>query len=468
MNVILLTIDCLRADHVGCLGYPRPTTPNIDNLAREHGIVFSQAVANGPKTLASFPSMLASVYPWADTVGYRLTNRQTTIAEALRAAGYATAAYHSNPYLSKEYGYERGFEVFDDSFENVSEVATVARRVRRLIPKTSFLYRLLRRLNRFLNARSLAPPFTRGDVITGQGLRYLSQITGDFFLWLHYMDVHYPYVPPREFAQRFCEELPRLGYLASLFGKMLENPYKVSEEEIDLLIALYDAQIGYVDAQVGQIIDAVWESGLWENTIIAITADHGDEFREHGDFSHATSLHSRRSAKLYEELLHVPLILHVPDKDPAILDELVTLLDLSPTLLDLLDLDPPGGWLGRSLVPVFGGEEEGEKPRPVVSGYWLDEDENGKEIRRKPMVSCRTSEWKYIYDGKRKQQLLFHLPSDPGERRNLCRERPGVAHSLRQIAQDHIEQILRAGGEDTNGETDEAVTERLRALGYIE
>jgi arylsulfatase A-like enzyme len=468
MNVILLTIDCLRADHVGCLGYSRPTTPNIDNLAEEHSVVFSQAVANGPKTLASFPSMLSSVYPWTDTIGYRLTNRQTTIAEALRAAGYATAAYHSNPYLSRQYGYERGFEVFDDSFENVSGVATVARRVRRVIPKTSFLYRLLRRLNRLLNSTSLAPPFARGDVITGQGLRYLSHTTGDFFLWLHYMDIHYPYIPPKEFARRFCEEPPGPVYLTNLFGRMLENPGEISEEEIDLLLALYDAQISYVDAQVGQIIDTVWGSGLWENTTIAITADHGEEFREHGDFSHATSLHSRRSAKLYEELLHVPLILYVPEEDPAMLDQLVSLLDLSPTLLDLLDLDPPAGWLGRSLVPVFSGEEEDQESRSVVSGYWLDENENGKEIRRKPMVSCRTSEWKYIYDGKHKQQLLFHLPSDPSERRDLSRERPGVADSLRQIAQEHIEQILCPDGEHTNVETDEALAERLRALGYIE
>ncbi|MFX1554329.1 MAG: sulfatase-like hydrolase/transferase, partial [Promethearchaeota archaeon] len=295
MNIILLTIDCLRADHVGCLGYPRPTTSYIDRLAEGAGVVFRQAVANGPKTLASFPSILASVYPLWQGPSARLSVGRRTLAEALGQAGYTTVAYHSNPYLSREYGYDRGFHAFDDTLKDVSRGAVAARRVRSFIPKNSPIYRVLRRVNRLMNVKSLAPPFVSGDVITDRGLKWLSRADGRLFLWLHYMDAHYPYVPPREYVEPFVGQYPSARNQARIFAAMLEEPNAITTEEIELLVGLYDAQICHVDACAGRIIDAVWERGLHDQTVIAVTSDHGEEFREHGDFSHATSLHSRRS-----------------------------------------------------------------------------------------------------------------------------------------------------------------------------
>ena len=469
-NLILITIDCLRADHVGALGYHKPTTPRIDELAAK-GVVFTQAFAHGPRTPASFPAILTSTYPLMYGGTAALSEERVTLAESLRNAGYFTAAFHSNPYLSRALNYDKGFDVFWDSMSETSLVSRTGRGVRAVFSKSSKLYGILRFFNRLRDVHALRTPFTKGGAIVDRSLDQLADLPQPpFFLWLHFMDAHYPYLPSLEDFSLFCDRpLGKLQH-ARLLGKMLENPAQVTAEDIDVLQALYDAQIHYIDQQCGHLFDYLMQVGWFDDTVIAITSDHGDEFGEHGDFSHATTVHSRSTARLYDELLHVPLIICPRPCDGSMyqgqVEDLVGLLDLGPTLLDFLDMSPPANWLGESLKGLMCGDRRKD---PIhFAEYVLDDDELLPGQSKRDMVAVRTTEWKFIYDGMHGRNQLYDLVADPGETVNLYSREHETAEHFESIVSEHLIDVRSRSSEIQDIEADEAVIDRLRALGYIE
>lgn len=469
-NLILITIDCLRADHVGVLGYTKPTTPHIDALAAT-GVVFTQAFANGPRTPASFPSILTSTYPLMYGGTVALSDERVTIAEALQQAGYFTAAFHSNPYLSGALNYGKGFDVFWDSMDEAPLVSRTGRRVRGLFSKSSRLYDLLRLINRLCDVQARRSPFTRGEAIIDRALGQLEALSHQpFFMWLHFMDAHYPYLPSCEDLSLFYDR--PLGKLqaARLLGKMLENPSQVTSEEIEVLQAFYDAQVYYVDQQCGHLLNYLEDNGWRENTLIAITADHGDEFGEHGDFSHATTLSSRLSPRLYDELLHVPLIICPRPSDRHTyqkrIDELVGLIDLGPTLLELLEVSVPANWLGKSLKWLMCGDRRGDSL--LIAEYVLDDDELLPGQSKREMVAVRTRKWKYIHDGMNGKNQLYNLSIDPGETVNLYAHEPETVRQFESVVSEHLAEVRSRSDEIRDLEPDEMIVERLRALGYID
>jgi arylsulfatase A-like enzyme len=466
-NVLLITIDCLRADHAGFMGYGRPATPNLDRLAAEC-VTFRRAFATGPRTAESFPGILASAYPLLHGAGYALTDRHTTLSERLQRSRYRTAAFHSNPYLSTNYGYHRGFDTFWDSLDAVSQASKVGQRVNavRKIDRHSFLYQLARRLGFLWQSFGRSQPFVRAELLNQRVTRWLAGRPHPFFLWLHYMDPHYPYLPPDEHFRLFAGgPLPRFR-LGGLFAKMLEDPAALGPAGRGTLIDLYDAEIHAMDAAIGRLLDHLVAEGLYDDLLLVVTADHGEEFGEHGEFSHATWASEVRDGrvvtKLHDELIHVPLLIRLPGAQYAgtQVEGLVSLLDVAPTIAASLGIEPPEGWWGRSLLPLLTGEGQA---RPFV----FSEYQVHNRGFRGPVIACRTENWKYIHEGVFGQHELYDLNGDPGEGHNLFGRQPDVRDRLAAHVAEHLRHLEEAGGLPTEVEVDEELADRLRALGYI-
>jgi arylsulfatase A-like enzyme len=300
-------IDTLRADHLGAYGYERPTSPTIDALARD-AWVFDRHVASAAQTVPSTLSMMLSLDPadhgfFHESDGFfaqhppRYPDELSFLAEAFEGAGYATGGFVGNPFLKSQSGFGQGFD--------------------------AFLY---------------SPG--RGELLTRGALDWLEQTprSAPFFLYLHYFDVHAPYNPPEPYRSRFASGLP--GRLVYRNGPAPD----ASAEDLAYTVALYDAEIAYVDDQVAKLLDGLSRLGRRDHTIVVVTSDHGEEFLDHGGLGHGTSV--------YGELVRVPLVVSAPEALGASrrVPTLSRHVDLAPTLLDLAGVPRPASFRGRSLL----------------------------------------------------------------------------------------------------------------------
>ncbi len=298
-NLLIVTIDTLRADHLSAYGYSRRTSPGIDRLAAE-GALFENAHSVASWTLPSIVSMFTSLYPSAHACqGDRsaLGESYTTLAEHLAGAGFVTAAVTSHVYLSKRRGLHQGFEHFDEEL-----VQTTRKRSHEAITSPA---------------------------ITEKGLAWLEERAGGherWFLWLHYFDPHSLYL-------EHGGSVPDFG-----------------SANVDR----YDGEIAFTDQHVGKVLERLDELDLADETIVVLLADHGEEFQDHGGVGHRTTL--------YEEVLRIPLIVRAPGFAPRRVTELVGSVDVLPTICELLDLAPPASMQGRSLVPLLCGESRDTSP----------------------------------------------------------------------------------------------------------
>jgi len=443
-NILLITIDSLRADHICCLGYQRGNTPNIDGIAKE-GCLFSETIANGPSTPYSFRSILCSVYPLMgmDRFGYKLPKQAITVAEALKKYGYASAAFHTNPYICKIFGWDRGFDLFKDFFDiNIySDVKSkIKGRIKRLLGGTrnyrlyEEIARIYRQLHSLIYKKYKNLPSSAGaHEINKNALYWLKRHKSGSFLWLHYMETHYSYIHipslPNSYKLKIMNILSKFNL-----------PESVSGEDIQNVIKAYDAAIMYVDYKIGELINELKEMDIYDNTYIIITADHGEEFKEHGGFIHLP--------KLYDELLHVPLIIKGPKiPDGIIIRKQVSLLDIAPTIIDLLSLPKVKKFEGESLYPLMIGYTEKYKRDFVISECFH---RGGKPLdaygmRGEPLikygkrrVSIRTAREKLIYDEERGCFEFYDLEEDPNETRNIYMNREKRIRKLKEILKIHI------------------------------
>lgn len=304
-NVVLLTLDAFRADHLSSFGYEKPTTPNIDRFLSE-AACFSRAFSVSSHTREAMPGLLTGEYP-NDVLddGYKL--HAETVAGTLNRNGFTTAGFHSNPYLSRAYGFERGFDTFDDDlyFGRSKAVALFQRALDKL------------------RNRHYAP----ADEINSRSLGWLDSLDdGPFFLWNHYMDAHGPYQPPESvYNELHGGSLPDRD-LQQLYRRSIQGSDTITDQERELLVDLYDAEIRDLDGAIGEFVDALERRNLFEDTVIILTADHGDAFGEERYFSHPRHLH--------DELLHVPFAVAGPTVPAGRYDGVVTTLDVVPTILD--------------------------------------------------------------------------------------------------------------------------------------
>lgn len=415
-NVVLVSLDTLRADRLGVYGAKRPTSPVLDRIAAE-GTLFEAAFSQAPWTLPAHASLLTGRY----RCGYGLRTSRSgegalspgvpTLAQRLREQGYATAAFTEDGYVDAA-TFQRGFGLFE---ENVSaDFFRPEGRVERIVA----------------SARAFIAAHARER----------------FFLLLHTYEVHWPYDAPAPDRGRFAkgpfERTPPLS-----------PEGRSGAEEL----ALYDEEVRHTDAVLARLFDALTEHGLDERTIVVVTSDHGEAFGEHGNFRHGTSM--------YQEVLHVPLIWRAPGLIAAgrRVDEAVGLVDVAPTLLDLVGIEPREGVQGVSLAPWL---REGEPPgRRESERLIFSEVDQG--VHR---FAVRGRDWKAIFEPG-KPTLLFDLAADPGERRpDDDPVRLAAAQRARQHFAQRCEQArasLEARQQPQAHGPDAKRLRKLRALGYV-
>jgi arylsulfatase A-like enzyme len=453
-NVVLVTIDSLRADHLSGYGYDRNTSPVIDSLATD-GIAFD-AYANASWTRASFPSIITSTYPLEYGGFEYLSDERTTVGSAVGTAGNETAAFHSNLWLSRDYNYGRGFDRFYDSKSDPSLFAKARAFVKLQLDDDGIVYRTLQWLYDTTEEKAgvdVGQTYKDAETITDEAVDWIKSTTDDFFVWVHYMDVHHPYVPhPKASADLGIDPNVSERKAVQLRRKMLEEPESVTDAEFQTLIDLYDIEIRYTDAQIGRLVDAAKGHGGENETAIIVTSDHGEEFREHGRFSHQPTM--------YDEVLHVPIVVEGADRVAEVdasgyQDEQVELLDIAPTVTDLTGAPTPDSYRGRSLLDAVGSGRDVD----VISETWSNDDYK---------LSVRTTDWKYIWDRDTDTEELYDLKNDPEETENLINNEPEKATTLQGQLTEHLEE-LQATNEDLPDVTMDAETEaRLKDLGYLE
>lgn len=322
-NIILITINSLRADHVGAYGYMRKTTPHFDQFAKEN-VFFSTAFSTSSWQMPSHGSILTSLYPsehGAVHINNKLTDKCKTLPEIIAKEGYYTVGFCSNPRLSSEKGFARGFDFYDDYSVEM------------------FLENISMSGDEKININQQRT----NDLINQSAIRWLeNNKAAPFFLYLHYYDNHWDYLPPEPYYSMFDPD-----YKGEIDGKLISkeplysNP--PSEGDIEHIKALYDGEVRQTDEDLGVFLRYLGKNGLMENSVIVITGEHGEQLYEHGNTSH----HG-----LYDEMIRIPMAMHLPGRGPEKNESLVSLVDILPTILDIIDLNnmKPVGSKGLSLL----------------------------------------------------------------------------------------------------------------------
>lgn len=431
-NILMISVDTLRADHVSAYGHERPTTPAIDAPAAQ-GVLFQNAYSHAPVTSVSHMSLLTSLLPeahgvsmWTDAATSRLSESIPTLATVLREHGYATAARTAGGYMAGVFGFDQGFSAFHETYALEQAVDESLAEVRRLAD------------------RSARP----------------------FFYFLHTFAVHAPYTPEEPYRGMFADPAYAGGILSRREALVREAGPKSAAQnraywkrvepddpaDLQHLRDLYDAGIRRTDDQLARLLGELERSGLLEHTMIVFLSDHGEEFMEHGQFLHK---------QLYQELLQVPLVIrfagelgerHRGRRETA----LVRLIDVLPTVLDALDLPIPGHVQGVSLLPLL---ESGAVPPRVLMSSWS----------KRKLQSLRLGDWKLVVqpDGAE----LYDLSRDPLKRTDLSGRLPERVAEMKVVLADQVDASRRFHSRARRGapvEPDPAIRERLRALGYVD
>jgi arylsulfatase A-like enzyme len=414
-NLMLVTLDTLRADHLGAYGYFRNTSPVIDALADE-SVLFENAIVPVAFTGPSHASMLTGLYPSGHGVltnGYGLAATNLTLAEVLRGKGYQTAAFvAARAILGRRSGFDQGFEFFDEGKSRKR----------------------------------------RADEITRQAVRWLRERgdEGNFFMWVHYYDIHCDYYAPKPFFEMFD-----VGYAGEIdpkakCGKPHYNKMELSEEDLTYIRALYDGEIRYVDQHVGALLSQLEELGLKEKTLLILTSDHGESLGEQGVIGHNLALHD------YE--IRAPLIIRHPALGGSHrrVRQQVELVSLMPTIFDLLEVSHDAAFAGESFAPLLVGKE---------SAHRFAYTQMGPVEGREQSYSLRGEDWKLLLHPDAREEL--YSLDHGGEATNLADERPELTASMKAILQRWIEAQAEAPAAMTETVSEETRRE-LEALGYIE
>ena len=454
----------MRADHVGFLGYKHPTTPFLDSLASQ-SIVFENAIAAGSPTYYSVPAILASRHPLAfgrDLIG--LAPDEGTITSVLNESGFQTAAFlAANPYLSSRFGYDRGFDFFQDFINGDVEfpVQSPPGEHSRDSWRGRTNRALSRRCHNLLGAGRVydelyfqycqkfgvsEPPsfdslrrFPSADVLVDQAIAWLNRASaGPLFLWLHLMDPHSPYFPEPQALEEIGYEISAADarYLNSYWARGDISARRL-EKKRERIIALYDAGIRWADNQIRRLSEKLVDLNLWDKCVLAVTADHGEQFLDHGQRFHPP-------VKLNEELIRVPLMLRLPNSPGIKFDSPFSLVDLAPTLLDLLNIPIPPSFQGQSCWEYL--VKDAPWNRIVVSecvkGCTNPFYAGNREGPR--ILAMRSKNFKLVIDFETSSEELFDLASDPAECRPLAEDaEPSVRRELLELAKKHLSESRR-------------------------
>ncbi len=377
-NVIIITIDALRQDRVSAYKPGNVDTPNLDAFAAR-SLRFEEACTNNPWTIPSMFTMNSSRYPTvhgADTTHIGNEN-VVMLAEVLKSHGYETEGYVANQILYGELGFNRGFDRYVEYGDIVPLLAF----------KRTTVYRFFKRVR-----DTVVPNYTNFPVEDSTEWltnRLVSSLSRDrdrpFFVWAHYLDPHTPLTPPRKYVKgspEFVDEALRLGFLYSTYEEDLVPGDR------EWLVPLYEAEVRYVDESLKKVFDVIEVSGLYENSIIIITADHGEEFFEHGKYGHGKTH--------YDEVISIPMMIYLPGVKPGVSKRPVSLIDIMPTVLDYVGADAPAGMSGKSLLAIVEGSAEVYDEEFIFIDR-LSVDPTYKSARIRPYTLTRSGPSEYAY-----------------------------------------------------------------------
>ncbi|MFC4551173.1 MULTISPECIES: sulfatase [Halorussus] len=449
-SVVLITVDCLRSDHVGCYGYDRPTTPNVDAFA-EDATLFERSFSNGPGTRWALQTIHAGVWPdQIDGLGIP-EQRGVALAEHFKEAGYATGGFGKNGFLTRDYNYHKAF----DTYYGVREFKDhPLKRTGVAIDdklKSDFLReKVLSPMHDLLKKAQSSEdgqyrPHTTDEEVCGHALDWIRRKKASdepYFAWVHLMDAHTPY-------GRYDKHLEALRGDTDV--EHVIDPHGVvnrGDPEIQPKVRdAYDAGIRSADEQIGRLLAAVSDDAT-----VAITGDHGEEFGRYKGF---------HQASLYSSMTRVPLVVRGPDFDAERVDAYpVQHLDIPPTLLAAAGGSPPNHWVGDALQDPDRGSDA-----PIHFSLTDPDPEQG----------VRVGEWKYIRYEDTGREELYRGSYDEPDDENLADERPEKLAELRELAADHAEWMAKkrvgeatAGLEEGKDDLSNAVRNNLEELGYIE
>jgi len=404
-HLVLVVIDALRADHLHCYGYRRKTSAAFDRLASE-GVRFERVYSQASWTRAASASLLTGRYPSSHGCLGReglLGEQEVTLAELFGPAGFQTAGFVANPNFRRRFGLAQGFQTWVELF--------VGQKMPQLIPATE----VNRALRGFLERRSSGRPL---------------------LLFLFYLEPHAPYAPPAGLAQRFLPRRRQPGHR-------------------EVLRARYDGEVVAVDQAFAELRAELERRGLWNESLVVVTSDHGEELGERGSYGHGHSV--------FEEQLLIPLILAGPALPKgAVVTAPAQQIDLLPTLAALFGIEPPPGLEGRSLLPLIeagAAAKASSIDRPIFVEQTLG------EVHFEALVAGR---WKWIHNFRHDNDSFFDLEQDPGERVNRVAQDPGRAAALRERA-ERLRARARAAAHGAPLEQPLTPEERrqLEALGYL-
>lgn len=438
-SIVLITVDCLRADHVGFMGYPRPVTPFLDSLA-PNSVVFSDAIVTGAPTYFSLPGIFASRYPLSlgrEILG--IAPSEPTLATALHAAGAKTAAFLAgNPYLSPRFGYEQGFDRFKDFLSAIPGKSVLAttpenqrlsswnRRIEALSHKTPLTAAAYDEVyfwycqwvaGRQQFALDQLRRYPAADVVMDQACSWLRDLGQEhFFLWVHLMDPHNPYFPPQEALSALGDTAltARRARSVNAFWRRSDvGPHRLQQYREEI-VSLYDAGVYWVDKQMSRLAETLQQLQKWRETVLVVTADHGEEFLEHG----GARYHSPEN--LPEQLIHVPLLLRAPGLSGSrISQQPFSLIHLAPTLLEAVGVPVPDNFQGRSRWEQISAGTLPDEPAIAESAGEGDNPLKRNDGIRPRVLAVRDSRFKLVTRFGEKADYLYDLNSDPEEKSPL-------------------------------------------------
>jgi arylsulfatase A-like enzyme len=436
-NVLIWMVDTLRADHLACYGYERPTSPNFDELAAD-GVLFRDAHVHSNWTQPSVSSLLSGRYPlpFAENFTASVPEELTMAAEWYARHGYETAGFTTTVATAAWYGFAQGYDTYEE---------------------TDVLLDGSSRKNR-------ASPVHKADHLVGTAVRWLDQrgeTDEPYFLYLHSVDPHAPYEThdgQESFAGPY--DGPMDGSVRQL-AWALQNDYEYTDADTQHMLDLYDDDIRFNDRWFGELRAALVERGLEQDTLIVVVSDHGEEFGEHGGIGHG-------HANLHREQTHVPLIMSWPNGLPAgkTVDGLVRGVDLLPTLLELSGVPPLPAVDGTSLAAVARSGRGPEGDAGESGNVFVDRAKNEWEF-----TALRTPDWLLQLDAAEQRNALFDLRADPQERTDLSGQQPELARELRDQLQrwlaERAERQRALIESRSSVERNEEMLDKLRALGYV-
>jgi arylsulfatase A-like enzyme len=426
INVIMVLLDTLRADHVGVYGYRRNTSPHINKFA-EKSTVFLDHYSHSSRTGPSVATLFTGLYPQSHGVINPLSHwdakgtlsaSQTTLAEILKSRGYITAGFSSNPNIVSRFGFDQGFDIYKTFFGKV-------------------------------------PMNVSTPLITDEAIKFLTNQKGNkpFFLYLHYMDTHSPYYTHDTLDNDFTDS----KYSGPLTGdhwqldKILRGEYIPTEKDIQHLIDLYDQELFYFDQHFQKLIEHLELQEFLKNSIILFVSDHGEEFFDHGQVLHGYTI--------YEEQLRVPLIIYVPERPHKVVKGITRHVDVLQTILELLHIKEKKIFQGRSLIPQMNGKEV--KEVPVFAQAQL------RAVKTVQAQSILFGNWKLIdHTIPERYAELYNIQQDPKELKNCVMNKIDRTRKMQNELAVFIKSLPNAQGGIVKLTPKEI--EELSSLGYVE